>query len=217
MQTTVWFHFGQWWAVAVWIVLYGVFLSFLPFYKKSQVKPSGVYLAFVVAYALEMFGVPLSMYIIAWLFGHMLPEGILWGHTLHQYIGDDWGSYIGMSISLIGVLLVIFGWKAIHRRYWSKEKGKGQLVTNGIYAYIRHPQYTGFLLISLGMLCEWATVPLLVMWPILAVLYYRLAKKEEADLEKEFGSAYAQYRRKTSMFVPLPRFARTTAPVHSGS
>jgi methanethiol S-methyltransferase len=217
MQTTVWFHFGQWWAVAVWIVLYGVFLAFLPFYKKSQVKPSGVYLAFVVAYALEMFGVPLSMYIIAWFFGHMLPEGILWGHTFHQYIGDDWGSYIGMSISLIGVLLVIFGWKAIHRRYWSKEEGKGQLVTNGIYAYIRHPQYTGFLLISLGMLCEWATVPLLVMWPILAVLYYRLAKKEEADLEKEFGSAYAQYRRTTSMFVPLPRFARATAPVHSGS
>ena len=124
--------------------------------------------------------------------------------------------WIGLVISLIGVLLVIFGWKEIHRRYWSKEEGKGQLVTSGIYAYIRHPQYTGFLLITLGMICEWATVPLLIMWPILAVLYYRLAEKEEADMEKEFGSKYIEYCRTTAMFVPLPRFTRT-ALVHRGS
>ena len=52
-------HFSQWWAVVLFAVMYGVFIAFLPFYKKSQVKPSGVYLAFVVAYALEMFGVPI--------------------------------------------------------------------------------------------------------------------------------------------------------------
>ena len=114
--------------MAILIVLYGVFLAFLPFYKKSQVKPSGVYLAFVVAYALEMFGVPMSMYILAWVFGSTLPDGILWGHTLQPYIGA--------MISIVGVLLVIFGWKEIHREYWSKEEGKGRLVTHGIYAYI---------------------------------------------------------------------------------
>lgn len=194
-------EFGQWIAVALWIVVYGAFILFLPFYKKSQRKPSGVYLAFVIAYALEMFGVPMSMYVIAWALGNTLPEGFLWGHTLINQIGY-WGMYVGIGISLIGAVLVFFGWRHIYKEYWSKDAGQGQLVTTGIYAYIRHPQYTGFLLITLGMMFEWATLPLLVMWPILAVLYYRLARKEEADMEQEFGQAYRAYRQHTGMFLP---------------
>ena len=202
-------EFGQWIAVALWIVLYGAFILFLPFYKKSQRKPSGVYLAFIIAYALEMFGVPMSMYIIAWAFGSTLPEGFLWGHTLINQIGY-WGMYVGIGISLIGAALVFFGWRHIYKEYWSKEEGKGQLVTTGIYAYIRHPQYTGFLLITLGMMFEWATLPLLITWPILAVLYYRLARKEEADMQQEFGQAYIAYKQRTGMFLPKLGGRRTT-------
>jgi protein-S-isoprenylcysteine O-methyltransferase Ste14 len=71
---------------------------------------------------------------------------------------------------------------------------------------LRHPQYTGFMLITLGMILEWATLPLLIMWPILAVLYYRLARREEADMVQEFGEEYREYKQRTSMFVPVPRF-----------
>lgn len=186
------------------------FLAFLPFYKKTQIKPSGVYLAFVVAYAIEMFGIPMSMYILTWALGQRLPEGILWGHTFSQLIGSN-GTWVGAVISLAGATLVVLGWKEIYRHYCSKQAGHGHLVTHGIYRYIRHPQYTGFLLITLGMLFEWATLPLLIMWPILAVLYYRLAKREEADMEKEFGDEYLDYRRRTSMFVPAlrPGLSRT--------
>lgn len=198
----VWSHFGQWWAVAVWILMFALFLAFIPFYKKSQVKPSGTFLAFVVALALEMFGLPLSMYFIAWVFGYTLPEGVLWGHTLVQYAGF-WGTYIGVGLYIMGGFFVILGWRNIHKLYWSKEAGQGSLVTGGIYAYIRHPQYTGFMLITLGMIFEWATIPLLIMWPILLVLYYRLAKREEQDMEKEFGQAYIVYRSKTGMFLPV--------------
>ncbi len=202
-------HFGQWVAVAIWIVVYGLFILFLPFYRKSQRKSSSVYIAFVVAYALEMFGIPMSMYIIAWAFGSTLPEGFLWGHTLVNQIG--WGGmYAGVAVSLIGAVIVVFGWRSIYRHYWSKEEGKGQLVTSGIYAFIRHPQYTGFMLITLGMLLEWATVPLLIMWPILSVLYYRLARKEEAQMEKEFGSQYVEYKRRTGMFLPSLRIHRAS-------
>jgi len=63
-------------------VVYGVFIAFIPFYHKSQRKPSGAYLAFVLAFVLEMFGMPMSMYVLAWVFGHRLPDGILRGHTL---------------------------------------------------------------------------------------------------------------------------------------
>lgn len=199
----VWEHFNNWWAVALWIVFFGLFLLFIPFYKKSQRKPATVYFAFIVALALEMFGVPLTMYILTYAIGKQLPEGILWGHTLSGYIGDA-GVSVMYLFATIGAILIILGWKEIYKHYWSKEEGKGTLVTAGIYGHIRHPQYTGFLLITLGMLAEWATLPLLIMWPVLAVLYYRLARKEEADMEAEFGQVYRDYRARTAMFIPLP-------------
>ena len=207
MNDPVMEHFDNWIGVLLWAILYGVFLLFIPFYRKSQRRPSSVYLAFVIAYALEMFGVPMSMYIIAWLFGNTLPDGILWGHTLNQYIGH-WGMYIGLAISGIGAVLVIVGWRTIYKHYWSKDEGKGELVTQGIYGYIRHPQYTGFMMITLGMMFEWATLPLLIMWPLLGVIYYRLARKEERDMEAEFGDSYRAYKARTSMFIPLPKFGR---------
>lgn len=197
----VWSHFGMWGAVVVWIAIYGVFILFVPFYKKSQWKPAGTFAAFVVAFAIEMFGVPFSMYAIGWAFGTQLPEGIFWGHTLQQYIGDA-GSWAGGALSLLGVALVILGWKTIHSNYWSKEAGQGKLVTKGIYSLIRHPQYTGFFLITLGMMIGWATIPLIVLYTLLVVLYVRLARREEQDMEKEFGDEYVRYRKRTKMFIP---------------
>ncbi len=200
METTQ-SHYGQWIGVILWIVLFGLFLLFIPFHKKSQRKPASVYLAFIIALALEMFGIPLTLYFITWAFGFSLPEGILWGHTLINQIG-----YLGLNISylfyLVGAGLVILGWKEIFKRYWSQERGRGELVTNGIYAWIRHPQYTGFLMVTLGMIFEWATLPVLVMWPLLVLLYYRLARKEEADMLQEFGSTYQEYKERTGMFLP---------------
>jgi protein-S-isoprenylcysteine O-methyltransferase Ste14 len=206
-------HYGQWVAVVIWVILFGVFLLFTPFYKKSQRRPSGVYLAFIIAMAFEMFGVPMSMYILSWVLGKAIPEGVFWGHTLINQIGYT-GLYLAYAFFATGVLLVVLGWKEVFRRYWSKETGKGELVTNGIYRFIRHPQYTGFMLITLGMLCEWATIPLLIMWPILTVLYYKLAKREEAEMEQQFGEAYRQYRSRTGMFLPRLFPARlSTEPV----
>ncbi|NHM13730.1 methyltransferase family protein [Xiamenia xianingshaonis] len=201
MNETALSHYGQWGAVVIWIIIYGVFLLFLPFYKKSQRKPTTAYVAFIIAYAFEMFGIPLSMYFVAWAFGRNLPDGILWGHTLNQYIGN-WGMYVCIVFTIIGGLFVIFGWRAIHKNYWRYESGEGKLVDTGIYKYIRHPQYTGFLLITLGMIFEWATIPLLIMWPILFIVYYRLARKEEQDMTREFGEQYVAYKKRTGMFLP---------------
>mgnify|MGYP000227018890 CR=1 FL=1 len=195
-------HYGMWAAMVIWILIYGAFLLFLPFYKKSQRKPSSVYIAFVVAYALEMFGIPMSMYIVTWILGRRLPDGILYGHTLNMYIGH-WGMYICIALNLIGAALIIAGWRRIYRDYWSRDESERRLVTTGIYRYSRHPQYTGFMLMTLGMLFEWATLPMLIMWPILMVVYYRLARKEEREVEAQFGQGYAAYRENTKMFIPF--------------
>jgi protein-S-isoprenylcysteine O-methyltransferase Ste14 len=194
-------HFGQWGNVVLWIGLYAIMLLFVPFYKKSERKPASAYIAFVVALAFEMFGIPLSMYALTWALGIDLPDGVLFGHTLNQWIGP-WGMYVGTVMMLIGFALIVLGWRVIHKRYWSKDAGSGELVTSGIYRYIRHPQYTGFMLITLGMIFDWATLPLLIMWPILLVIYYRLARREEGMMEAEFGDAYRLYKARTGMFLP---------------
>ncbi|MCU0508969.1 MAG: isoprenylcysteine carboxylmethyltransferase family protein [Anaerolineae bacterium] len=203
MEENIWSHFGNWWAVALWIVFFAIFLAFIPFYQKSQRKPASVYLAFIIALALEMFGVPLTMYVLTAVLGRQLPEGILWGHTLSSFIGD--GGMIGAYICyLLGAILVIWGWRDIYKYYWSKDRTEARMVTQGIYRFIRHPQYTGFLLLTLGMLFEWATLPLLIMWPVLVWLYVRLARREEADMVAQFGSEYVEYRARTGMFLPKP-------------
>jgi len=97
---------------------------------------------------------------------------------------------------VLGAAFIIVGWKKIH-------KSEDRLITDGIYAYVRHPQYLGFLLLTLGMLVQWVTFLTALMWPILAVLYYRLAKEEEKELEKKFGKEYLEYKRKVPMFIPI--------------
>lgn len=206
MKEDVYSHYGTWWAVALWVVMYAAFLLFVPFYRKADRKPAGAFLAFIVAFALEMFGAPLSLYFVMWAFGRALPEGVLWGHTLSGLVGDA-GVYVAVAATLAGGALVIAGWSRIHREYWSKDEGQGRLVREGLYRWIRHPQYTGFLVISLGVLCEWATLPLLFLWPVLVVLYSRLARREEAEMAERFGEEWRLYAAVTGRFLPRLRAA----------
>lgn len=195
-------HFHNWFGVFFFIALYSMVLFFLPFYKKMDRKPNGTYIAFVIAFAIEMHGIPFSMYVISWIYGKSLPEGVLWGHTLVNYIGHL-GMYISVVLGMLALFLILNGWYHIYKHYWSKTTGKGSLVKTGVYKYIRHPQYTGLLLLSLGMIANWATLPLLIMFPIIAVMYTRLAKREERDMLQEFGGQYKEYMQQTKMFIPF--------------
>ena len=197
-------HYGRWDAALKWFVMFGFFIFFLPFHRKGGKKPNNIYIAFILASALEMYGIPLSLYFLAYFFGISMPVGLLWGHTLAGIFGL-WGMYVGYALNLIGATLIILGWIAIFRRYWSKEAGKGELVTDGVYAYSRHPQYAGFILMTLGLLVHWATLPLLIMWPFLVFQYYRLARREEAEMVEEFGEEYQLYRERAPMFLPFPK------------
>lgn len=194
-------HLGNWWGVVFFIVLYGVVLFFLPFYRKMDKKPRGTYLAFVIAFAIEMHGIPFSMYVISWIFGRSLPDGVLWGHTLIGSYGHL-GMIIGAALGVAGLVLILAGWRTIYKAYWSKDRGEGALVTGGIYRYIRHPQCTGLMLMSLGMILDWATLPMLILLPVMAVVYYRLARREENDMIAEFGDEYRAYMLRTRRFVP---------------
>ena len=195
-------HYHNWAGVLFFTVLYGAVLLFLPFYRKMDRKPRGTYLAFVLAFAIEMHGIPFSMYLISWIIGRNLPEGVLWGHTLVSSFGHL-GMYLSIGLAAIAAFLILNGWRNIYKHYWSRENGTGTLVTSGVYRYIRHPQYTGLLLLSLGMILNWATLPMLLLYPVMIGMYLRLAKREEQDMLHEFGEAYRQYMSRTKRFLPF--------------
>ena len=195
-------HFYNWFGVLFFTLLYSGVLLFIPFYKKMDRKPAGTYFAFLIAFAIEMHGIPFSMYVISWILGKNLPEGVLWGHTLISSIGFG-GMYINILCAVTALFLILNGWYNIYKKYWSKETGAGSLVKQGVYRYIRHPQYTGLLLLSFGMMAEWATLPMLILFPVMIGMYIRLAKREEKDMITEFGDEYRNYMKTTKMFVPF--------------
>jgi protein-S-isoprenylcysteine O-methyltransferase Ste14 len=195
-------HFGQWGAVIFFIIIYGGALLFIPFYKKMDKKPAGTYLAFVIAFAIEMHGIPFSMLLIGSILGRYLPEGVLWGHTFISDIGYL-GLYLNIILAVGGLIMIILGWYQIYHGYWKKVDGSQTIVDSGIYHYIRHPQYVGLMLIAIGMVFGWATLTNLIMLPILGILYYRLSVKEEKMMIEEFGDAYIAYMKKTKRFIPF--------------
>ncbi len=196
-------HFGQWEIVLIMLVIFGWFIfKFLKPKKKIEWRNSGILGAFIIALYAEMYGFPLTIYILSSVFGIKLPLNHISGHLWASLFGlGEIGAMIEMTVGYLiiitGVLLVTTGWEKIYRT-------KNELMTDGIYKYMRHPQYTGIILITFGMLVHWPTLITLLMWPFLILAYYTLAKKEEKKLEKKFGETYQKYKSITPMF--LPRF-----------
>ena len=96
--------------------------------------------------------------------------------------------------------MISAAWKVLY-----DAQRRHQLATSGIYAYVRHPQYVGFILVMFGFLLQWPTLLTLAMFPILVFMYVRLARVEEREALTEFGILYQQYIRQVPAF--FPRFA----------
>lgn len=203
--------YGSWGLAFFYIALFSIFLALLPYRRKasSNLLSRGVFIAFIVALFTEMYGFPLTIYILAWFFGYKNPLTHESGHLLYPELGML-SPFHFISLLMIGggIFLIAKAWSKIYH-------AEDMLITDGAYAYVRHPQYLGIFLITSGFLLQWITIPTAIMLPILVVVYYRLAKKEEKELEERFGEEYKHYRRTVSMFLPFHMVERERSKVKS--
>jgi protein-S-isoprenylcysteine O-methyltransferase Ste14 len=200
------------------IFIFFAFSFFKPRTKRDW-RTFGTFSAFIVALFVEMYGFPLTIYLLSgWLtrrFPGVDPLGHDFGHlwyTLLGFKGDPHTNPIHLASNLLilgGFVLLASAWTVLF-----KAQRAGTLATTGPYAYVRHPQYVAFMIIMLGFLIQWPTLPTLVMFPILVVIYVRLAQREEREVRAELGDTWDRYAAQTGAFIP--RFAAPHGDIGHG-
>lgn len=200
--------YGLWASVAISSLVFIVFaFSFTRPRTRQDWKSFGAFSAFVVALFTEMYGFPLTLYLMSGWLGSRYQgidllshnAGHLWT-TLLGWKGDPhFNAFHILSDVLIIAGLVFIGksWKILYRA-----QRASVLATTGPYAYVRHPQYLGFVVVMSGFLLQWPTLLTLAMFPMLVWRYVRLAYREESEVRANYGGEYDIYAAATPGFLP---------------
>jgi protein-S-isoprenylcysteine O-methyltransferase Ste14 len=211
--------YGLWGLAAINAV---VFIGFAySFFKPANLRDwrsFGAFSAFIVALFAEMYGFPLTIYALSgWLgpkfpnvnlFGH--DAGHLWWLVTGQHGNPHFGLMHLLSFGFIFVGFTLLA-KSWHILYHAQRRH--EVATTGPYAWVRHPQYVGFVAIMFGFLLQWPTLLTVAMFPVLVLMYVRLAMAEERDSERVFGEAWRAYAARTPRFIPNVRGHGDDQPV----
>ena len=204
--------YGLWSLVIVnsLIILFFAFSFFKPQTQRDW-RTFGTFAAFVVALFTEMYGFPLTIYLLSGWLTSRFPDINWFSHesshllqTLLGWRGDAHFSPLHILSNILifgGLILLAMSWKVLYRAQSNLE-----IARTGPYAKIRHPQYVAFIAIMVGFLVQWPTLPTLVMFPILVWSYSRLALREEKEALDMFGEQYARYAKNTPRFIPQFRW-----------
>lgn len=199
--------YGLWPLVGLNTVLFAVFAaSFFHPRTGRDWRAMGGFTAFLVALFTEMYGAPLTVYLLGSWLGSRFPllrathgGGHLWNDLIGWRYDPHLSPFHVASYLLIGAGFWLIGaaWRVLHNA-----ARKGALASGGSYAHVRHPQYGGLLLIMTGFLVQWPTIPTLAMFPVLVAVYLRLARSEEREVAGRLGPEWAAYAARTPGFIP---------------
>lgn len=200
--------YGLWGLVLINTAIFVCFaFSFVRPSTKADWRSLGAFSAFVLALFTEMYGFPLTIYLLSGWLQSQFPETDLFSHEA----GHLWSTILGTQgdahfdplhilsnvVIFGGFMILASAWRVLH-----KAQREGTLAQDGIYARVRHPQYVAFIAIMFGFLLQWPTLPTVIMFPVLVYVYVRLARHEEGMSLDEFGDAYRDYMARTSRFIP---------------
>lgn len=200
--------YGLWTLVAINSLVFIIFaFSFAKPQSTRDWRSFGAFSGFVVALFAEMYGYPLTIYLLSGWLGTRFP-GIDFlshdaGHLLEMMFGWEANPHFGpfhvLSYLFIGggFWLLSSAWQVLYAA-----QRTGTLATTGAYARQRHPQYVAFILVMFGFLLQWPTVLTLAMFPVLCFMYVRLARNEEAEAQRVFGGEWERYAARTPRWIP---------------
>ena len=188
-----------------------IFIFFAWSFAKPQTKRDwrsfSAFSAFLVALFAEMYGFPLTIYLLSGWLGSKYPGLDLFshdvGHLWNTLFGIEGNPHFGFlhllsnALIIAGFLIVASAWRTLY-----KAQQEHRLAVSGAYSYVRHPQYIGFILVLTGFLLQWPTLLTILMYPVLVVMYVRLAKKEENEVRAEFSDEYDRYAAIVPAFFP---------------
>jgi protein-S-isoprenylcysteine O-methyltransferase Ste14 len=200
--------YGLWSLVLINSVVFILFAySFFKPRTTRDWRSFGAFSAFLIALFTEMYGFPLTIFLLSGWLQSRFPD-IDWfshdaGHLLEELFGwranPHFGPFHILSFVFIGggFILISAAWRVLY-----DAQQRGTLATSGPYRYVRHPQYLGFILVMFGFIVQWPTLLTLLMFPILVVMYVRLAHWEEQEVRAEFGKDYNRYASTTPAWLP---------------
>lgn len=197
------------WGLA--IINAAIFIMFaFSFFKprtKRDWRTFSTFSAFIVALFVEMYGFPLTIYLLAgWLQSRYPGTDFLThdaGHIWYALLGFEGNPHVNPIhiasnvLVLGGFFLLSAAWRVLY-----KAQQTGTLAVTGPYARVRHPQYIAFIVIMAGFLLQWPTLLTLAMFPVLVTMYVRLAHREEREVAAEFGDAWRTYAAATPRWMP---------------
>lgn len=200
--------YGLWSLVIINSLIFIIFaFSFTRPKTSRDWRSFGAFSAFIIALFTEMYGFPLTIYLLSGWLGSRYPGIDLLshdaGHLLYTLLGLKGDPHLSLLhivsniFIIVGFLLLANAWEVLY-----KAQQKHTLATTGPYAYVRHPQYDAFILVMIGFLIQWPTILTILMFPVLVWNYVLLAKREEKEVLAEFGEEYSSYMIKTPGFIP---------------
>ncbi|BAY19822.1 hypothetical protein NIES21_56920 (plasmid) [Anabaenopsis circularis NIES-21] len=200
--------YGLWSLVIINSLVFIIFaFSFTKPKSPRDWRAFGAFSAFIVALFTEMYGIPLTIYLLSGWLQSRYPKLDLLSHD----VGHLWWTMLGMKgnphFNVLHILsnILIFGGFILLASAWEvlyKAQRSHTLATTGPYATIRHPQYLAFISIMFGFLLQWPTILTLLMFPVLVWMYTQLARQEEREVRAEFGEEYDRYASNTPAFFP---------------